>query len=204
MAGGSVDMAVSLFFEMQGGGGGGFGGGDASPAGAAASGAPTSPVHRLLFGGEAAPPSWIEQGFTFSRELESRLGLTQEKNGPCGVLAAVNAVLIAHMGCPLPSAPVDDRALCDALGLILWRCASESKVVLAKWVGGTVGGEVEADEPFVAVRAPSLLHAAPAHAPARRTPRAAPVTRLALLACHSPHRTAPQRWRAASRPSSAA
>jgi len=144
MAGGSVEGAVSLFFDMQGGGGGGMmmGMGGGEPASA---GAPPSPAHAALFGSAAAPPAWLEQGFEFSTEPESRVGIVQHKNGPCGVLAVVNAAVIAHLGCPLPSAAVDDADLCAALGGILWRCASDGRVVLAKWEG-EVGGDVASQE----------------------------------------------------------
>ena len=101
MAGGDVEMAVQLFFSMAEGepaavaAGGGGGGGGTAHAG--------TPAHAALFGSEAAPPPWIEQGFEFSAAPESRCGLLQGKNGPCGVLAAVNAELLAQKGCPPPS-----------------------------------------------------------------------------------------------------
>ena len=142
MAGGSIEGAVSLYFDMQGGGGGGMMMGAGEPP---AAGAPRSPAHVAVFGSAAAPPAWLEQGFEFSTEPGSRLGIIQHKNGPCGVLAVVNAAVIAHLGCPLPSAAVGDADLCAALGAILWRCASDGRIVLASWEG-EVGGEVASKE----------------------------------------------------------
>ena len=85
MAGGSLDTAVSLFFD----GGGGFGGGSVD-ATSSSEGVPQTPAHGLLFGGSPAPPSWSGQGVAFG-EGESQIGILQGANGPCGVLAAVNA-----------------------------------------------------------------------------------------------------------------
>ena len=103
MAGGNVEAAVALFFDM----GGAMGGAPPPPAVSAASSSPQSPAHTLLFGGTAAPPAWLDQGFEFSDDPSSCCGLLQGKNGPCGALAVVNAEVIAHLGCPLPSMPVD-------------------------------------------------------------------------------------------------
>lgn len=140
MAGGNVEQAVSMYFEMQGGGGGGF------QAPAAPSGPPArNPAHQVMFGSSPVPPAWLDQGFEFSTDQTSACGINQHKNGPCGALAAVNAEVIAQLNCPMPSATVDDATLCAALARILWRCATGSdhgKVVLASWAGGEVGGEV--------------------------------------------------------------
>lgn len=145
MAGGDLEAAVSLYFEMGAGGGGGdvpmgdagFGGGGA------AAFLPPTPAHTLLFGDEAAPASWQEQGFQFSEDPACAMGVVQHKNGPCGVLAAVNAIIVAQADCAAPSTIVSDEALSSALGSILVRCASApssagepgatSKVVIATW-----------------------------------------------------------------------
>lgn len=106
MAGGSLDTAISLFFD----GGGGFSGGSVDPS-PSESALPQTPAHELLFGRNPAPPSWIDQGFSFG-EGESQLGVLQGANGPCGVLAAVNAevstLLLLH---PPPFLPVLRRHL---------------------------------------------------------------------------------------------
>ena len=147
MAGGNVEAAVALFFDMQGGGGGGAFGGDAGNA--AVPGTPASPVHAVLFGSATAPSSWVDQGFEFCADSQSRCCLIQHKNGPCGVLAVVNAEVLALMGRPLPSASVDDGVLCAAFGAILWRCATAGQITLARWAESP-GGDVVGEEPFVA------------------------------------------------------
>ena len=143
MAGGNVEQAVAMYFEMQGGGGGG---GFAAPASnAAPAGGPTSPAHSILFGSGPVPPAWLDQGFEFSTDAQSAVGIVQHKNGPCGALAAVNAEVIAVMDCPMPSQVVTDGALLTALARILLRCRSggAGPVVLAKWASSSdVGGEV--------------------------------------------------------------
>lgn len=91
MSGGNLDMAVSIFFDGGGGGGGGSMGADGQGAGSSDVGAfdaPT-PAHALLFGPSPAPSSWADQGFEWHDA--TCVGLTQRANGPCGILAAVNA-----------------------------------------------------------------------------------------------------------------
>ena len=146
MAGGNVEMAVALFFDM----GSGAGSAGLPPVSPTASPTADSPAHALLFGSAIAPRAWIEQGFEFSTDAHSRCGIIQHENGPCGVLACVNAQVLADLGCPLPSLAVDDATLCTALGAILWRCAGTSgRVTLCRWADG-VGGPLAPDEPFAA------------------------------------------------------
>ena len=141
MAGGSLDMAVSMYFEMQGGGGGGGALSDLPSTGPPG---PGSAAHKILFGDGAVPDAWLEQGFEFSSAAQSRCGLVQGKNGPCGALAALNAEVIAHLECPMPDVAVGPEALCAAMAKILCRCATDGKVVLASWAG-EVGGELRED-----------------------------------------------------------
>jgi hypothetical protein len=147
MAGGNVESAVALYFDMAGGGGGGMAAAapPAVPSGASA----WPPCHTILFGAAAAPASWLEQGFELSSEPDSRCCLVQHKNGPCGVLAAVNAELIAQLGRPPPGLAADSAEVCAALGSILWRCASEGRVTLVTWAEGRVGGSLT-EELFIA------------------------------------------------------
>ena len=93
MAGGNVEGAIALFFDMQGGGvGGSFITAtwpSVPPVGAVT---PRDfPAHAVLFGANAAPASWLEQGLEWDTDFASRVGLLQSKNGPCGALAVVNA-----------------------------------------------------------------------------------------------------------------
>ena len=61
------------------------------------------------------------------------------------MLAAVNAEIIAQCGCPLPSAVVDDASLASAFGTILFRCATDGCIVLARY-SEDVGGPLDHDE----------------------------------------------------------
>ena len=148
MAGGNVEAAIALFFDMQGGGVGGsfITGGWPSVPPVGAQTPENFPAHSLLFGSAAAPASWLEQGLEFDTNFSSRCGLLQAKNGPCGALAVVNAEVVAHLDCPLPSTgAADDNALAAALGVIVWRCATAGRVVLASFVSD-VGGECSQEE----------------------------------------------------------
>lgn len=151
MAGGNLEAAVSLFFEMGGGGGDAMMG---APGGSPTFTPPT-PAHGMLFGDDAAPASWLDQGFEFSEDPTSCIGVVQHKNGPCGVLAAVNGVIVAQANCPHASTVVTDDMLASALASILVRCATaplgtksdatpSTKVVVASWVdGGYTSNQVQ-------------------------------------------------------------
>lgn len=155
MAGGSLEAAVSLFFSMNEGGGAP----DVAMEGSGVTFVPPSPAHAVLFGDEPAPASWLDQGFEFSSDATSACGIVQHKNGPCGVLAAVNAIIVAQAGCPSPTVNLSgDEPLCKALATILVRCAkpaiaavdteaaegsgSIDRIVVASWIDGIAGGSV--------------------------------------------------------------
>ena len=94
MAGGDMDAAMGLYFSMMddgSGGGGGDGGGGLSSLGFQA-----PEMYAMVWEDASRPPpeSWRVQGLAFSPE--GGLGLPQAKNGPCGVLAAFQASLIAR------------------------------------------------------------------------------------------------------------
>ena len=98
MGGGNVEIAVGLFFG--GGSAGGFGGGgefsfDATPTSTASK----PDWFQIIWGSNEPASSWTEQPLTFDPAATdevpySHLGLVQIKNGPCGVLAALNAVMV--------------------------------------------------------------------------------------------------------------
>ena len=142
MAGSSLDQAVSLFFDMQGGG--------SMPdvAMQETSGPAFSPAHVALFGSEIAPVSWSQQGFEFSTDPAQASGLVQHKSGPCSVLAVVNALLISQAGCPQPTCVFDDGALSSVLAKILVRCAQGGKVTIANG-DGLEASNLPADEAVV-------------------------------------------------------
>uniref|UniRef100_A0A7S1TWT1 Deubiquitinating enzyme MINDY-3/4 conserved domain-containing protein n=1 Tax=Phaeomonas parva TaxID=124430 RepID=A0A7S1TWT1_9STRA len=162
-AGGNLDLAVSLFFD---------GGGAATEMGPPRSqNVPIEPWgtailpdgamdllgghsgkplwHDVIWGGAVAPPSWLEQDLAFQTGNPapfSSVGFVQRKNGPCGVLAVINAVLVAQ--CRLkpgwgPTYQPTDVDIAQALAAILQTVAAGSGgvVQLCAWEGA-VGGEV--------------------------------------------------------------
>ena len=90
MAGGSVDVAISLFFDS----------GGAPPAAPAAPPASTVPHWwRVIAESPTLPACWIEQGIAFKGAAAGPwcgMGLTQIANGPCGVIAALQAAIVAQ------------------------------------------------------------------------------------------------------------
>lgn len=82
---------------------------------------------------EPVPASWAEQGLEFSPDA---FGIPQGKNGPCGVLAAVHAVVAAQAGAELgPNMRVSDEALASALTAIIAQCrpSPEAPCILTTW-----------------------------------------------------------------------
>lgn len=54
----------------------------------------------MVFGTRVPPDvlaQWCHQGFRFSSDEDTSLGLVQREGGPCGVLAPVQAVLLKHL-----------------------------------------------------------------------------------------------------------
>ena len=90
MAGGSVDVAISLFFDS----------GGAPPAAPAASPESTAPHWwRVISESPTLPGCWLEQGIAFKGAAAGPwcgLGLVQLANGPCGVMAALQAAIVAQ------------------------------------------------------------------------------------------------------------
>eukprot|EP00051_Salpingoeca_urceolata_P002406 m.49932 g.49932 ORF g.49932 m.49932 type:complete len:519 (+) comp12112_c0_seq1:50-1606(+) len=153
-SGGSLEMAISLFFDSGGAPGGdaaaGTGGGGGGDVGASSSAAARPPwANSTVWGPDtgALPASWMEQQLVFSDDPASHFGLVQPTNGPCGVLAALQAELFVSMWQTAgfsPASQVPDSALLDAIGRILLRCRPEesSPVKLATWAGDTRGTDV--------------------------------------------------------------
>jgi len=145
MAGGNAEMAVNLFLSMQGDGGGG--------AGSSGSSKPDLgwkvPDWYTVIWPEMKniPEAWLKQGFSFDEKFP--LGIVQPKNGPCGVLAAVQAVLISQCRKKKefssqfkPSA----QCLVDAVAAILRQSlkdkAEGTPAIVCTWKDGKVGNEV--------------------------------------------------------------
>jgi hypothetical protein len=105
---------------LSGGGGG---------AAAALSSEDARQIKDRLFGKLGAPPSW-KQGFFFNTTVRGlEYGLVQKQGGPCGILAAVQAQLLAALtepgGAPRLGGAEGSYtdALVDGIAASLWRAA---------------------------------------------------------------------------------
>lgn len=57
-------------------------------------------LYKMVFGNLVSKDilsQWCNQGFRFSSEPDTSMGLVQREGGPCGVLAAVQAVVLKHL-----------------------------------------------------------------------------------------------------------
>merc|ERR1719336_2184002 len=75
------------------------------------------------------PDSWTKQTLSFD---EDGFGIPQPKNGPCGVLAVIQATLIARRfratgKCDIE--PFSNEDLAAALAECLWKCRNPEVVV---------------------------------------------------------------------------
>ena len=79
------------------------------------------------------PASWLKQGFSFTDIDGCGYGLVQNNGGPCGVLAAVNACLVAELvkgrDWTAPSPAKREAALAKALAKIVTRCTNGRAVI---------------------------------------------------------------------------
>ncbi|XP_053569719.1 probable ubiquitin carboxyl-terminal hydrolase MINDY-4 [Bombina bombina] len=98
-------------------------------------------IKRILFGSTLCcfSEEWKMQSFTFNNKHQLRYGFVQKKGGPCGVLAAVQGLMLKHL---LFGKEQDVRALqtsdtlrtqclCKALADILWCAASQIEATVA-------------------------------------------------------------------------
>ena len=73
-------------------------------------------------------PGWLNQSLSFSPNQTERIGILQPINGPCGILASIQAILIQHKltatGRCKYSEPFSDRELANALKTIITNCLS--------------------------------------------------------------------------------
>jgi len=100
-------------------------------------------IRKLLFGGrrmDCFNKAWTEQGFFFNTMNGLKCGLLQNKGGPCGVIAAVQAHVMKHLLFSTdlnfkassyqqwsnPTQKQQEQALLDALTEIVWRIAEHS------------------------------------------------------------------------------
>ncbi|MEW5307977.1 MAG: hypothetical protein WDW36_010343 [Sanguina aurantia] len=93
-------------------------------------------VSALLWGSQGGPPPSWHQGFFFSSCTGLGFGLLQTAGGPCGVLAAVQAHVLAGLQSTdgsfntSPTASQQQRALASALSELLWACRSGPNATL--------------------------------------------------------------------------
>lgn len=151
MAGGNVEIAAGLVFGD--GGGGDFG----------AAAMPSEPSNWgpaylkgvVVSGGDSklqSEPNWLDQDVKFSEHEGETIGLVQHKNGPCGALSVLNAVLIAKRLASQGSAQADtpfkdDEVVSVFCDILLGCCEDDSqKVTLCSWKTDRAAGEVASDE----------------------------------------------------------
>jgi hypothetical protein len=136
MSGGNLETAMSLFFD-----GGADGGQDFAIARTDVEQAFDGPPWYTLVWEkkEAVPISWLGQELKF----DGNVGLVQCKNGPCGVLAAINAIVIAQMGITDPQIVLSAKpeALVSALSSIISQCTASAECKLVAWADGSNAGD---------------------------------------------------------------
>lgn len=88
-------------------------------------------LREIVFGnatGVGFNPEWQQQSFTFNDTSELEFGLVQHKGGPCGILAAVQALIIKHLmdhycGNLSPNNAERQQVLTKVLASMLWQAA---------------------------------------------------------------------------------
>eukprot|EP00978_Attheya_sp_CCMP212_P004822 scaffold10619_cov41-Attheya_sp.AAC.2 len=154
MCGGHLESAVGLFLDMA-----GASNMDAAEdtATATAAAVPTMTMststnntptaHSILLGAHDTPipTAWKEQDLQF---CESSWGMSQNKNGPCGVLAVLNALALVHAGLPEPTSVASassstEQSLLWAIATILQTIARESSTDTVKIASFSSPGSTE-------------------------------------------------------------
>ncbi|KAG2447862.1 hypothetical protein HYH02_007318 [Chlamydomonas schloesseri] len=122
-------------------------------------GTPISPdtmrqLKTLLWGGLGQPPPSWKQGFFFNAHAGLQFGLVQKLGGPCGVLAAVQAHILAALHSPAtgfnttPRMPEQLSALTTAIAEILWdaRMGPHAVLVLPEGEAGGAASKLGYDQ----------------------------------------------------------
>eukprot|EP00633_Aureoumbra_lagunensis_P006712 CAMPEP_0197309028 /NCGR_PEP_ID=MMETSP0891-20130614/7574_1 /TAXON_ID=44058 ORGANISM="Aureoumbra lagunensis, Strain CCMP1510" /NCGR_SAMPLE_ID=MMETSP0891 /ASSEMBLY_ACC=CAM_ASM_000534 /LENGTH=546 /DNA_ID=CAMNT_0042793877 /DNA_START=131 /DNA_END=1771 /DNA_ORIENTATION=+ len=122
MCGGDVSKALNLCNDL------GPDGGGSDNAVSPPNNGEWSEVHEVVFGKGPVPESWLCQGCEIF--CEKAVVYKQEKNGPCGALAALNGLVQLEI-IERPSSTAEE-ALMRAIGWLLFRCA----VVKEKLISG--------------------------------------------------------------------
>jgi len=80
--------------------------------------------------------NWIDQGLQIAQQVKFQVGIFQNKNGPCGLLAAVNALLIKQLVFGQPTLLTENRTpsveevetnLLQSLATILFRTNAQAE-----------------------------------------------------------------------------
>lgn len=100
------------------------------------------PFYKVVWGrDEPIHQGWLDQKI----ELEG-LGILQQKNGPCGPLACLNAVLIARIlereGSIEKDTVLTEDDVVDAMAHIVENCGNDGQVCVCTWKGEK-GGQVD-------------------------------------------------------------
>lgn len=136
MSGGNLETAMALFFD----------GGDTGGAMAIDNSAGQQQEN---FGGplwysliwqnhEPVPAAWLDQELQFEA---GTIGLLQTKNGPCGVLAVINAVIIVQLDITNPKTPLGLDALVSTLAAIISQCSTSNECTVVEWAEGSAVGD---------------------------------------------------------------
>ncbi|XP_013399947.1 probable ubiquitin carboxyl-terminal hydrolase MINDY-4 [Lingula anatina] len=91
---------------------------------------------------------WLYQSFTFSDQPRLQYGIVQKKGGPCGVLAAVQAMVLQEMLFNKETKPTSDSlepsrkertaCLAAAISAILWRAGQQKEAVVTLPCGRSI------------------------------------------------------------------
>ena len=151
MAGGDLEAAVSLYFSMAGDGGmddASAGWPPAPPSSSSSSSSSLTPALACLFGTShtspnSLPVSWTDQPLSFT-DPDFPLGIAQKKNGPCGILAAFNAIFLARPSSPYTDSTTPSPSAATVFAVVrevLHKCREDesSPALLVKF--GDTGGD---------------------------------------------------------------
>lgn len=111
-------------------------------------------LRQLLWGSQGGPPPSWKQGFFFSTRPGLQFGLVQRQGGPCGVLAAVQAHVLAALHTSgtgfntTPKQPEQLSALTAAIAEALWqaRMGPTAQLVLPEGEAGAAAGRLGYDQ----------------------------------------------------------
>eukprot|EP00757_Euglenozoa_sp_SAG-D1_P012510 gene12510-3671_t len=137
MAGGNPELAVALYLDQ---------GGDPAPAvGNTSDFHPPVPWYDVVWPErKEISPAWLEQTIEFGTEDGTRGGIVQPKNGPCGMLATIQATLWAESSEPEPWDQIySNEDVANVMSILVNGAAGGSTAQICKW-RDDVGGNIDA------------------------------------------------------------